>query len=115
MKRWQRRCSKKELIGLSHPPTPQSNGLAERMNRTLLNKTRGLLKGASMDKGYWGEALRYATYVFNRTSTNSLQGKSPHEALLGNVPDNSQLRVLGYGANGFVHREKKAWKTWRQK
>ena len=90
--------------------TPQSNGLAERMNRTLLNKTRALLKGASMAKGYWGEALRHATYVFNRTSTKSLQGKSPHEVLWGDVPDNSQLRVFGCRANVFVHQEQKRGK-----
>lgn len=42
--------------------TPQSNGLAERMNRTLLNKTRSLLIGAGMSAGYRGEALLHATY-----------------------------------------------------
>ena len=53
--------------------TPQSNGLAERMNRTLLNKTRAMLKCAGLSKSYWGEALLHATYIYNRTIANSLK------------------------------------------
>ena len=85
--------------------TLQSNGLAERMNRTLLNKTRAMLKCAGLSKSYWGEALLHATYVYNRTMTNSLKGKSPYEQLLGKTPDNSNLRVFGSPANVYIHRE----------
>ena len=85
--------------------TPQSNGLAKRMNRTLLNKTSSLLKCAEMSKRYWGEAFLHATNVYNRTSTNSLKEKWPYEAVLGKVPDNSHLRVFGCRANVYIHRE----------
>ncbi len=47
--------------------SPQSNRLAERMNRTLLKKTRGLLKCTGIKKGYWSEAVLHATYVYNQT------------------------------------------------
>lgn len=85
--------------------TPQSNGLSERMNRTLLNKTRALLKEANMDKDFWGEAIRQAVTLYNRTSTKSLKGKSPYEVLLGRKPDNSHFRLFGCLSYVHVHRE----------
>ena len=35
--------------------TPQQNGMAERMNRTLLEKVRHMLSNASLDKTFWTE------------------------------------------------------------
>ena len=46
--------------GIAHektpPKTPQLNGLAERMNRTLLEKVRCMLSDAKLPKHFWGEA-----------------------------------------------------------
>ena len=46
--------------GISHEKTMrhtlQSNGLAERMNRTLAEKTRSLLHGANLPYKLWAEA-----------------------------------------------------------
>ena len=46
--------------------TPQQNGVAERMNRTLLEKVRCMLSNASLSKKFWAEALAYACYLVNR-------------------------------------------------
>ena len=35
--------------------TPQQNGVAERMNRTLLNKVRCLLVSNGLGTAFWGE------------------------------------------------------------
>ena len=42
--------------------TPEQNGIAERANRTLEEKTRALLKEAGLPDEFWGEALLTATY-----------------------------------------------------
>ena len=49
----------------SAPYTPQQNGLAERMNQTLIGGARAMLQHAGLSKGFWAEALNVATHVFN--------------------------------------------------
>ncbi|GKD71747.1 retrovirus-related pol polyprotein from transposon TNT 1-94, partial [Tanacetum coccineum] len=46
--------------------TPQKNGLAERMNRTLLNKVSCLLIQSGLPDSFWAEATVTATYLINR-------------------------------------------------
>lgn len=43
----------------------QPNGLAERVNSTLLNRKTFILKFAGLSKDYLGEALLHGTYVYN--------------------------------------------------
>jgi len=75
--------------------TPQLNGIAEHLNRTLLDRIRAFAHGSSLPKSLWGEALRHAAWPKNRTATRALDGKTPFEALLGRPPDLSGLRVWG--------------------
>ncbi|GJS54971.1 zinc finger, CCHC-type containing protein [Tanacetum coccineum] len=46
--------------------TPQQNGLAERMNRMLLNKFRCLLIQSALPDSFWAEATVTAAYLINR-------------------------------------------------
>nr|GEV84260.1 putative reverse transcriptase domain-containing protein [Tanacetum cinerariifolium] len=46
--------------------TPQQNGLAERMNRMLLNKVRCLLIQSGLPDSLWAEATVMAAYLINR-------------------------------------------------
>ncbi|GJU69290.1 retrovirus-related pol polyprotein from transposon TNT 1-94 [Tanacetum coccineum] len=41
-------------------------GAAERMNRTLLERTRCLLLNVGLDRSFWAEALNTACYLINR-------------------------------------------------
>lgn len=59
--------------------TPQLNGVSERMNRTLCDKIRAMLDDSELDQKFWGEALLTATYLTNRTSTETLQGRTPYK------------------------------------
>ncbi|GJZ97748.1 putative RNA-directed DNA polymerase [Tanacetum coccineum] len=51
--------------GIQHqktpPKTPQLNGLAERMNRTLVERVRCLLSHAGLPASFWGKALNTVT------------------------------------------------------
>ena len=46
--------------------TPQENGVAKRMNRTLLNKVRCMLFSSRLSKSFWGEAITTAVYLIFR-------------------------------------------------
>ena len=47
------------------PGTPQHNDVVERMNQTILEKVRCMLKLAKLPKSFWGEAVNTAVYLIN--------------------------------------------------
>ena len=57
--------------------TPQHNGLAERMNKTLIEKVRCMLLNASLSKGFWAEAVTTVAYLINRSPSSALGFKTP--------------------------------------
>ena len=56
--------------------TPQSNGLAERLNRTLLNKVRAMLRTSGLSNELSGGALLHASSLYNVTASKSLGSKA---------------------------------------
>ena len=86
--------------------TPQQNGVAERMNRTLLNKVRCLLISSGLGKSFWGEALVTACYLVNRSPNRVLNLKTPYEMLLGKAPSLSHLKV--FGCTAYAHKKEGA-------
>lgn len=86
--------------GISHQLTvaytPQQNGVAERMNRTLIDLVRSMLHSSNIEKVFWAEALGTAVYVRNRVTSRSLPtGKTPYHLWNGSTPDVSHLRIFG--------------------
>ncbi|KAL2531862.1 Uncharacterized protein Adt_05213 [Abeliophyllum distichum] len=61
------------------PYTPQQNGVAERMNRTLLDKVRGMMISSNVPKLFWGEAVMTACYLINLTPSTALNGGDQQE------------------------------------
>ncbi|CAA0832257.1 Uncharacterized mitochondrial protein AtMg00710, partial [Striga hermonthica] len=49
------------------PGTPQHNDVAERINRTIMEKVRCMLRMAKLPKPFWGEAVLTACYLINRS------------------------------------------------
>ncbi|GKA62457.1 putative ribonuclease H-like domain-containing protein [Tanacetum coccineum] len=47
--------------------TPQQNGVAERMNRTLIEAARTMLADSLLPTTFWAEAVSTACYIFNRS------------------------------------------------
>jgi hypothetical protein len=88
-------CSSKGILQQSTTAySPQSNGVAERLNMTLLQKMRAMLQDSHLPHRYWGEAICTANYLRNR-SPSKHHGKTPFEVLLGHAPDVAHLRVFG--------------------
>jgi len=75
--------------------TPQLNSVTERLNCTLLEQMHALTHMSGLPKSLWGEALRQATWLKNRTAMRALDGKMPFEALFGCPPDLSTLQTWG--------------------
>ena len=63
--------------------TPEQNGVAERLNRTLVEKSRAVLLESNLPKSLWGYAILHANYLKNRTHTRSLPDKTPYEMVHG--------------------------------
>ncbi|KAE8665844.1 Retrovirus-related Pol polyprotein from transposon TNT 1-94 [Hibiscus syriacus] len=74
--------------------TPQQNGVAERMNRTLLERTRAMLRDAGLEKSFWAEAVNTACYLVNRAPSIAIELKTPMEM---------KCKFLGYadGVKGY--------------
>jgi hypothetical protein len=83
--------------------TPEQNGVAERMNRTLLESARAMIAHAELPNHYWAEAVAAAAYVCNRTTTTAIkENKTPYERWYGRKPRVSHLKVFGCVAYAHV-------------
>ncbi|GKE08028.1 ribonuclease H-like domain-containing protein [Tanacetum coccineum] len=57
----------------SNARTPQQNGVAERMNKTLIEAARTMLADSLLPTTFWAEAVSTACYIFNRIPKYDLQ------------------------------------------
>ena len=76
------------------PYTPQQNGVAERMNRTIMDNVRALLYHGNLPLSLWGEAVSTVVYLRNRSPTANLD-VTPFEKLFHAKPNLQHLRVFG--------------------
>ncbi|UYV69220.1 hypothetical protein LAZ67_6002864, partial [Cordylochernes scorpioides] len=101
-KEWDTFCTS---VGIVHEHTmtytPQQNGVAERMNRTLLDLVRSTISGSGLPKASWAELTYTAAYVRNRVLNNHNGESTPYELWTGNKPSLKHLRAIG--CQVFVH------------
>ncbi|GJY88886.1 putative ribonuclease H-like domain-containing protein [Tanacetum coccineum] len=79
----------------SNARTPQQNGVAKRMNRTLIEAARTMLADSHLPTTFWAEAVNTACYTFNRVRVTKPQNKTPYELLFGHKPILSYIRPFG--------------------
>ena len=75
--------------------TPQQNGVAERLNRSILNKVRSMLSESGLEPKFWAEAVSTAVYLLNRTPSSVIDFEIPEQRWTTEVPDLSGLRRFG--------------------
>jgi len=82
---------------LTIPYTPQQNGKVERMNQTLMNRTRCVLLDGNVDKSLWVYAVPFVAYTLNRTicTTTHDDNSTPYELWYGSKPDVSKMNEFG--------------------
>lgn len=83
------------------PYSPEQNGVAERMNRTIMEKVRCMLIDGDLHKQFWAEAASTAAYLINRTPCRSMKNITPEELWSKTKPDLTCLRV--FGSKGMAH------------
>jgi hypothetical protein len=88
--------------------TPQQNGGAERLNRTLVEKVRCLLRESGLPECFWGEAMLTANFLRNRVPTNLCGDIVPIELWTGKKPSIRFLRV--YGCRVYARIPKPRWR-----
>ena len=89
------------------PKTPQQNGVAERMNRTLIEGVRSMLAFARMPNKFWGEALSTAVYLRNSSPTRAVREMTPFEAWMGHKPNVAHFRMFGCAAYAHVAKDER--------
>lgn len=99
-----------EKNGIKHEKTqtytPQQNGVAERMNRTIIERVRCMLADSELHKSFWAEAAVTAAYLINRVPCRGNK-LSPEEIWSNEKPDLSKLRVFGCKALVHIPKEKR--------
>jgi hypothetical protein len=83
------------------PGTPQQNGVAERMNRTLNERARSMRLHCGLPEIFWADAVSTAAYLLNRGPSVPLQFKLPEEVWSGKKVNLSFLKV--FGCVSYVH------------
>ena len=87
--------------------TPEQNGVAERMNRTLVEMVRSMLSESNLPKKFWAEALATATYLRNRCPTKAVDGKTPYEVWSGEKPNVQHLRIFGSICHSHIPKDER--------
>ncbi|GJT71333.1 retrotransposon protein, putative, ty1-copia subclass [Tanacetum coccineum] len=87
---------------LTHPYTPQHNGVSERRNYTLLDMVRSMMNLTTLPLSFWDYALESATRILNMVPTKKVD-KTPYELWYVKVPNLSYLKV--WGCEALVKRD----------
>lgn len=94
---------------LTVPEHLYQNGVAERLNQTLLTMARSLLIGAGLPKLFWGEAVMCAAFLTNAIP-RSRNSKSSYEQWTGYKPRFDRFRPFGCAAFALLPMDKRASK-----
>ena len=82
------------------PYVHELNGTAERYNRTIMDSARCLMKDSRLDRKYWPEVVKAASYLRNRIIANTIEKKTPYEIFSRKKPNITNLRL--YGSKVFL-------------
>ena len=83
--------------------TPQQNGVAERMNRTIMEKVRCLLIEFGLDESFWAEAAATVAYIINRSPASAIDHNVPEELWLNRKPGYKHLKR--FCSIAYVHHD----------
>ena len=90
------------------PYNPQQNGVSERRNRTLMSMVRSMIVRSGLPKFLWGEALKTANYICNRTPSKAVI-KTPFELWCGFKPSLNHFHV--WGCDAEIRVQCSRWKA----
>jgi hypothetical protein len=79
----------------SAPYTPPQNGRAERAGGEVNRRARAICIQSKFSPLLWGELVKTACYLLNRTPRYRLGNKTPFEVVFRKQPDISHIRPIG--------------------
>jgi transposase InsO family protein len=98
-----------DRLGIHHreapPHTPQSNGVAERLNRVINESVRAMLYSANLPDSFWAEAAVTAAYIWNRLPSSAIENATPYERWFNKLPNYDKLKP--FGCIVYIHVPKK--------
>ena len=80
--------------------TPESNGIAKCLNRTIVERAHAMLLASNIPKSLWGYAILHANFIKNHTHTRALLDKTPHEVIHYKKPN--LLNIYEWGRDVYV-------------
>jgi hypothetical protein len=93
LRKW---CAEQGIeIQTTAPYSPAQNGIAERMNRTLVELARAMINAHGLPEFLWELAVAHAAYLRNRAFTSPLADHTPYEIWHNNKPNVAHLREFG--------------------
>ena len=103
-------CADRGIIQkFTRPYTPELNGVAERMNRTLVESARCMLEYAGLYHKYWEEAVVTAQFLYNCLPTRAQDPHMyPYEEWTKKKPLLASLKMFGFHAYFHVPKEKQS-------
>lgn len=95
-------------MGIRHERTnvdiPQINGITERINRTLMELVRAMLKSAKLPERFWAEAVITTCYIKNRVIHSSINDV-PERIWTGHRPNVKHLKAYGCLAYAYINKQ----------
>ncbi|POW08747.1 hypothetical protein PSTT_07242 [Puccinia striiformis] len=89
------------------PYSPEQNGKAERVNRTIGDMARTMLHESQMDVSFWGYAYQAASYIHNQIP-NTKVDTSPLTKLYGVGVDPMKLYPFGAKVLALIPKENRS-------
>ena len=68
---------------------------------TLMEKARSMLSGVMLGHELWAEVVETVCHLANRSSSSTLEDKTPHEVWTGKK--SSLLHMWVFGCDAYVH------------
>jgi transposase InsO family protein len=84
--------------------TPQQNGVAERMNRTLAEGITAMFATSKLPPSSWPWAASALVRTINRLPSSAIDSRTPFELWNGEMPSLGMLRT--WGCEALVHLQK---------
>lgn len=92
---------------LTVPKTPQQNGVADRMNRTLVESVGAMLADSKLPERFFTEALATGRHLCNRCSMTVVNGKTPFEMWTGKKTNVKNLCIFCCDAYAHVLKDER--------
>ena len=99
-----------DKLGIWHEETagytPEQNGIAERLNRTLMERARTMLSESGLPASLWGYAILHANDVRNSVLYSPTR-RVPYQAFTGIAPSVSQFHPWGCDIRVHIPADKR--------